>query len=464
MRYRKIIRILVALGIVFTFVLAFEFADAWIATASCLVLFFSIFLATRTCPLFDLRNLSITNFWYLSYLAMIFFPAFIVYSYQDGRYRNAYLFAVESVLITVPLGWAFATWLGGFERKEIENFYRADLSDGGGAGTLMLRCWLLLIVCLALVFAYVHEVKTIPLLYLLRNPGDAIEAALLREESFKTLDSRLTYFYYLARGTFYPVLIAVAIGAYLEFRGKMWLATMAISFITGVIFAALTIAKSPVALIVLVASIFYYVYRHGRLSRKSIAVLLILVLLFPLAVVAYLSHSGSITTWAILGVIAYRLFYLPSEVVYYYFEVFPSHIPYQYGRGTDKLAKLLGETYFDVPNVVGTYAYPRGLESISANAAFMAPFYADFGWWGVLLGGVMAGFIMQSAQIYTLRRRKTIGTVALFAFLMVVFWFLNSTSLPIVLLSDGAILSMVVVWYLDRSTQAGLAPTRPRWV
>lgn len=67
------------------------------------------------------------------------------------------------------------------------------------------------------------------------------------------------------------------------------------------------------------------------------------------------------------------------------------------------------------------------------------------------MGGLMAGFIMQSAQIYTIRRRKTIGTLALFAFLIVIFWFLNSTSLPIVLVSDGAILSAVVAWYFDRS-------------
>lgn len=460
MHRQNIIRIVVGLGLLATFVLADEFADAWIATASCVVLMLSIVLATRACPLFDLRHVSITSFWYFSYLAMIFFPAFIVYYYQDGRYRDAYLFAVESVLVTVPLGWAFATWLGGFKSGEIESFYRADLLEGEPAGTLMLRCWVLLLVCLTLVFAYVHEVKTIPLLYLIRNPGDAIEAAFLREEAFKTLDSRLTYFYYLARGTFYPVLIAVAMGAYLEFRGKMWFLTLAISLITGIVFAALTIAKSPVALIVLVVSIFYYVYRHGRLSRKSIAVLLILVLLFPIAVLAYLSHSDSVTTWLILGAIAYRLFYLPAEVVYYYFEVFPSHIPYQYGRGTDKIAKALGVTYFDVPNVVGTYAYPRGLESISANAAFMAPFYADFGWWGVLAGGVLAGFIMQCAQIYAVRRRKTVGTLALFAFLVVIFWFLNSTSLPIVLVSDGAILSMVVVWYLDRPMQGGLVAVR----
>jgi oligosaccharide repeat unit polymerase len=457
---KKTIRVILGLVMVATFVLATELAGVFIASATCFVLLLSALLAKRSSDLLDVRHISITSFWYLSYLGMIFFPAFFVYYFQEGPYRDAYLFAIVSVLLTVPLGWSIATWLAAFNREEVKSFYEAELVEGPPGGDLMLRCWLLLLVCLALAFAYVREVKTIPLLYLIKNPGDAIEVAFLREESFKTLDSHLTYFYYLVRGTFYPVLIAVVMGAYFEFRGKFWFFTVAVSFTSGLIFAALTAAKSPVALIVLVVSIYYYVYQHGRLSRKSIAILLILVLLFPIAVLSYASHSDSVTTVMILGAIAYRLFYMPAEVVYYYFEIFPSHIPYQYGRGTDKLAKLLGEKYFDVPNVVGTYAYPRGLESVSANAAFMAPFYADFGWWGVLLGGVFAGFIMQSAQIYVLRRRKTIGTLALFAFLMVIFWFLNSTSLPIVLLSDGAVLSITVVWYLDRPTQGGLVPVR----
>jgi oligosaccharide repeat unit polymerase len=457
---KKVTLVILGLGMVATFALATVVAGVFVASATCFVLLLSALLARRTCHILDLRHVSITSFWYLSYLAMIFFPAFLVYYFQGGPYRDGYLFAVESVLLTMPLGWRLATWSGAFNREEIKGFYQAELVEGPASGSLMLRCWLLLLVCLALVFAYVREAKTIPLLYLIRNPGDAIEVAFLREEALKTLDSRLTYFYYLVRGTLYPLLIAVAMGAYLEFRNKMWFFTLAVSFTTGLIFAALTVAKSPVALIILVTSIFYYVHQHGRLSRKAIAVLLILVFLFPIAVLAYASHSDSVTSAMILGAIAYRLFYLPAEVVYYYFEIFPSHIPFLHGRGTDKFAKLLGLKYFDVPNVVGTYAYPRGLESVSANAAFMADLYADFGWWGVLLGGVVAGFIMQCAQIYALRRRKTIGTVALFAFLIVIFWLLNSTSLPIVLASDGAILSMVVVWYLDRPTQSGLVPVR----
>ncbi len=304
------------------------------------------------------------------------------------------------------------------------------------------------------------EVRTIPLLYMIRNPGDALEVAFLREEALKTLDSRLSYFYYIVRGTFYPLLIAVAMGTYFQMRTKRWFFTAAVAITTGLVFAALTVAKSPVALIVLVMGLFYYVYKGGKPSRKIVAALLILVFLFPVAVIAYAAHSESITAWLVLGAIAYRLFYIPAEGVYYYFEVFPAHIPYLHGRATDKLAKLVGVPSFDAAHEVGTYAYPLGLESVSANAAFISDLHADFGLWGVVLGGFLAGVIMQAVQIFVLRRRKTITTLAVFSFLIVAFWFLNSTALPIVLLSDGALLALLIAWYLDRPAGGQLVPAR----
>ena len=453
MRNRKVVRAIVSLAMIGTFVLALQTAGMPIAVASCMVFLLSAFLVKRSCYVLDLRRISVTSFWYLTYLAMIFFPSFVIYYNQDGHYRDVYLFAVESVLITVPLGWLWADWLWDFNRVEIDRFYQLPIVEAVGENRLSRRVWILLLFCMILVVAYIREVRTIPLLYLLRHPGEAAELALLREEAFKLLDSRLEYFYYLARQVFFPLLILVALGAYLEVRSRGWFFTLAIAGTTGLAFAAFSLAKAPVALIFLAGGIFYYLYKQGQPSRKIVAALLILIFLFPVVVITYatsVSSADSGTTWLVAAAIGSRLFYVPAEVLYYYFEVFPKHIPYLHGRGTEKLAKLLGVPYFDTPNAVGVYAYPQGLESISANAAFVADLNADFGLWGVLLGGLLAGGIMQSMQVYVLRRTKTITTLAMFSFLMVVFWFLNSTSLPTVLASDGAVLALAAGLYFDR--------------
>jgi len=459
-RNRKILLIIVFLGIVGTFVLADWVADPYIATLTCVVLGLSLRLATKSCYIFDLRRVGITSFWYLTYLAMIFLPAFIVYFDQPGLFRDRYLFAVESVLLTVPLGWWFATWIWCFSREEIDSFFQSPVVDDVPDRTLLLRCWLFLTACLLLMGAYVIEVKTLPLFYLIKHPGDAAELALLREDSFKLLNSPLSHAYYWVREVFFPLLVAVSLAGYLHLRGRKWLFTFAVASTAGLAFAAFSLAKAPVALIVLVSGLMYYLYRQGRPGRKAIAVVLILIFLFPVAVVAYASRSDSTTAWVVLGAIGYRLFYIPTEGVYFYFEIFPSHIPYLHGRAIDKFAKLMGMQYFDTPNVVGTYAFPQGLESVSANAAFIADLNADFGMAGVLLGGILTGMVMQGIQIFVLRRRKTVATLALFAFLIAVFWFLNSTALIIVLLSNGGIPALAITWFLDRRPNRGLLPVR----
>lgn len=400
--------------------------------------------------LFNFHRGTITAFWYLTFLAMIFLPAFVVYFNQEGASRAQYLFAVESVLITVPLGWWIASLASGFHRSEIDHYFTAQIMEAVPERVLLYRSWVLLSLCFALTVAYLLEVRTVPIFYLIRNPGEFLEAALLREDSFKLLNSPLSYFYYVARGFFYPVVILLSFGAYLKLRTRQWLVTLWISGVSGLFFASLSLAKSPVAVIALLMGVFYYLYRNGNISRKALALVLVLILLFPVVVLTYAYADESVDTWIALTAIGYRLFYLPAEVVYYYFEVFPGQTPYLHGKSVDKFARLMGVKPFDTANAVGVYAYPQGLESVSANGAFIADLYADFGIWGVVLGGVVTGIIMQSVQIFLLRRGKTIVTLTAFSYLLIAFWLLNSTSLPIVLASDGVLFMLLAVWLLER--------------
>src|SRR2546425_2280032 len=59
----------------------------------------SLILAEKAIGLIEPHRQSSTSFFFLSYLVMIYLPAFIVYADQPGPYRDAYLVAVLSVLI-----------------------------------------------------------------------------------------------------------------------------------------------------------------------------------------------------------------------------------------------------------------------------------------------------------------------------------------------------------------------------
>ena len=421
------------------------------AVFSCVVVLISWALTRRSFDVFDLRRVTIGTFWYLTYLVMIFFPAFFVYADQEGQYRSTFLFAVESVLITVPVGWWMANRYFHFHKRDVEDYFTRTIDSLDRCPQIYKRVSLLLLILGILTGLYIREAGTIPLFYLLRNPGDYKQLVLLREDSFKLLDSPLKYTYALARGVGFPLLILISFGAALRNRNNTkWRTMFLISLSMGIFFASLSLAKAPVAYIFLVLTIFLYLFRGGSLNRKMVAAFLILILLFPVAVILAISSEDTTLSMALAGTGA-RLLYQPAVGVYYYFEIFPSHMPYLNGRSIGKLSWLLGVPYFDTANYVGLYETPDAMDSINANAAFIADLNADFGMWGVLLGGVLTGFTMESIQIYVFRRRKTVVSLAVAAFLMVAFWNLNSTSLPVVLASNGALLALVLGWALERS-------------
>ena len=144
--------------------------------------------------------------------------------------------------------------------------------------------------------------------------------------------------------------------------------------------------------------------------------------------------------WFALEAIGRRLVYLPALVLYNYFEVFPEQVGHLYGLTIGKLAWFVGGDNFNSANYVYQYMYPERVESGLANAAFVGNLWADFGFAGVLVGGVVAGAIMQFLQVTLVREKKDVLSVAIYSYLIFAFWLLSSTALPVVLLSNGVIL------------------------
>lgn len=409
----------------------------------------SLLIATRRLDLLNLSRITLSSFWYLTYLAMIFVPSFFVYTNNPGPARSSFIFGVTSVLITCPIGWWLADVIFDHKKQETEIFYRAPISTCDLDKKPHRRFIGLLVLAIFLTAAYVSELRTIPLFYMMKNPGDYLELTILREESFKLLTSPLVYLYAMNRALLYPFLIAASAGFALTTRKGSWRFLFALSAGMGLFFSSLSIAKAPVANIVLILGFLGYLFKSGKLGLRFVSVLLIALLTFPVLIVVSVSSGNSVSVMVALGAIAERLFYMPAEVVYYYFEVFPAHVHFLHGLTIDKLAFLLGQPTYDVANVVGQYAYPQYQDTVSANGAFFASLYADFGMWGVLLGSVIAGFIMQAVHIHLIRRPKDPVTLACYAFALPTIWYLHSIPLPIVLASNGLVLALLLRWFLQ---------------
>jgi len=420
-----------------------------LALLSGLLIAASLWMMQRIVGLFNLRQITIPAFFYFLYIAVILIPGFFIFNEEITPSRWRFLIGIESIVVTVPVGIWFANLCLGFRRQEIANYFRrpVGLEPLGAPAKRIYIAFLVL--GFVLVLMNLWETPAIPLIYLIHNPGDFLTAAILREDSFKILNSHFTYAYYVLRGTVLPFLIIVAFGRYRHQKQELWRRLFLTSLILGIFYAAVTIEKSPVAAIFGLLGVFYYLFKGGKLGKVAALFLPVLFLAFPL-IVLLLAYDGSEggTLSGALQAIGYRLFYSPAQVVYGYFEVFPAVIPFQHGASIVKLAHLMGWKAVDIPNLVGLYMTDgQDLDTITANSCFIGNFNADFGLPGVVLAGVLAGFLMQFVNVYLCRQPKTVVNLAAYAICMWAFGMLVASPLSTVLLSGGVAFSLVLRWF-----------------
>ena len=411
----------------------------------------------------SLRRLTIPGVWYYSYLATTIIPAMFLAAVTDSPYVPPFLFAVIVTLFTAPLGMLLVNLASGFGRHQTEAFFQAPVDRRPPRSSEIVAFLVLLTVALALTAGYLIETPVIPLFYLIQNPGSAAILAGLREESFKLLESPFVYAYGVTRNVVYPFLIALSLGYYLTTRRTSLLVLFLVTAVVGLFYAAVSVAKAPVAVIMLVTVLFVYLVRGGQLSWRTVAIGFVAVFLFPVAVLfqslSGLGFSGGDIALAILR----RVFYVPAEVLYNYFVVVPDIVPYLNGRTIGRIQWILGDEDVNIANFVYRFMFPGRLFTGLSNTSFLGYLHADFGVPGILLGGAVAGALLQGCQLWLIRRPKTVATLAAYSYLLWVAWKVNSQSLTQILLSGGVIVILLLVGLLREGTAFfRLATSRPQ--
>ena len=421
-----------------------------------LVLIISLVLMNKWVCVFNLRMLSLPAFWYWSYLAIIFVPSLVVAATERGTHQAMYLFGTTSVLITVPIGVILSTEVSKFRARETLDYYKRPLSTTvacTSTGTLLSA--LFISVCLA--YSHVRQLEAVPLVSLLQNAG-VRELSLQREDALKLLDSPMAYIYWLLEMVVFPYLTMLTLAIYLHTRRRFVLFAMTLAL--SVAYCSLTTQRTPVFMLALLCLFVYYLFQRGTISMSAIVRILFtaaISLLFPVLVVWLPSRSATLTDAA--GAILERIFIGPGRVVFYYFELIPDVFPYQHGATIGKLAWLMGVPQSNILNDISNYIDPT-LASGTANTAFIGMLHADFGTAGVLIGGVLAGVIMQGAQVFLVRRTKNIVNLCVFAFLFVKFSWLNMEGMPPVLLSEGVLFALLLAGLLTHREGSRAASIR----
>lgn len=430
----------------------------WLGMA--LVVALSAILMQAFTGVFVLRRPTIPGFFYLTYYPIIFIPALFVYEANPGRAANHYMFAVVATLLTVPAGVGLANFALGVRAEDRARFFSGELAPRVVDEHTMTTFLVVLLGGAVTTGAYIAQVDTLPIWYLLQNPGEFIITAELRQLALAELSSAvaLPYYYYMI--LLYPLLTMISLGLWLETKRRSWRITFLATLALALLHASVTTAKSPVVNLMLSLFLFLFLYRRGRLGMKAAVVGAAAVVAFPVLVTRLL-FAGSQEV-DVAGALLSRAFYAPAHGLYQVFEVFPEMVPFLNGRSIGKLSAVLGLEPFNVANYMAFYENPLSLESGNANSPFLGNLHADFGVAGVLIGGVLAGFIMQAVQGLLYRRQASVMALAGMVYSMFAFFLLHQTALPPVLLSYGSLLVFAVIWTMQKVEGALRTASRPR--
>lgn len=415
-----------------------------ILLSAALTMFISAFLLQREIKVFNLRRLTIPAVFYLTYLLLIFFPAINIFFEQTGSYRYYFIGAVQLTVVVFAVGVLTINRVAKSNAGETEGFFQREVSAKEPA---LLRkgftaLWLLSVL---LIIIYLLQLKVFPIYFLITGSASTRELELMREASFKLIDSRLVYPLTWVRGTIFPLLIMIAGGSFLVTRNRRWLKWFLLTLVPALLFTAISLEKAPVASLFLMLFFLFYLIRLGRINLRALLGFIGLTLAFPVL-------FFSLTSASIVSRLIDRLFHVPAYVLYYYFEIFPNTTPFLGGRSINKLALLFGEKPFELTNYVYKYVYtgPGSLDTGQANAAFIGDLWANFGPLGVLMGAFAVGVLLQGLHIFLIRKEKNVLNASVYAFMMYAAWLLSSTSVFTILLSNGLILTLVIRALISR--------------
>jgi oligosaccharide repeat unit polymerase len=423
----------------------------------------------KTCGILNLKLVSLQTLSFGGYLCMIAIPAVLLNPIPYNSFLNVlspqqtfqqtvlfglFGYATGTFIISKILGFKVEEQKKYFSKKIKKDFYKHSY-----LATILLS--IMSVFIMGLYFVQIGLALQDYPIFKMFSSNNINELAFAREKVFKLVDPRwnaspaayLFFFYLGLRVWLFPFLVIYSFLSFLVTREKRWLFLFGLNLVHSVFYAALSIARAPVAALVLRLVLAWHYFRLCVIGKFQTALVIFLVLFFPLLVTT-LAYGHENPASGLTAVIR-RLFITPADDLYVYFQAFPVYFDFQQGGTLLKpFLHLFRQDHFYIENEIYKFQFPfSDIKSGHANAAFLGNLYADFGPFGSIIGSIFTGLIIQFFNIFLCRSEKNIMNVTLYAYLVYSLWIINFGSLTSVLGTNGVIfifLMPVVYTFLDK--------------
>lgn len=393
---------------------------------------------------FNLQALALPSVALWSYATLIAIPSVFVFLEETDRSRYSYLAATLSVLFTFPLGVWFTEFLSTARQR--------SLQTASGPDWARLRRWwdIAFLFGIGVVLLHVYQVGLVPLNEVLSLRGDWLATAELREEAGHLLPGVINrYLFFWNRIFIMPGLTVLALGAYRAQKNRTWLIRLLAASLVALFHGTFTLEKSFGMILFLAVGAFLYLDGRSRIKLRYLISAILGALVFPLFIFWWIIPEGG--EWTEVAVsLGRRVLSVPAQVTFLYFELVPKQMAFFHGATSHIMAFLTRQRFFDLTNYLFLQEFSQNIETGTANACFVGAAWANFGWFGVLVEGFLAGVTV--AILYRLiRDREDIFSRA-FHTLLIVPLMLGLTNVPIetIFLSYGVVPALVAWMLLTR--------------
>ena len=378
--------------------------DEWLLESAflCAAIFLYIFLTYKYRLVYGfsgIRIASIPSIILTTFTLFIAIPSIYILMIKEHPNEVVYFYSVLLFYFLFPAGLFIGQLYRKIDLRQTLLLLNGKLIKHQNDKYFYEIVFILLSISILIFCGYLLRVDELPLLELIKDPGNSTKFFYMREEALKTLNmSRVErYLFHWLRSLFIPFGIIASLFL-TSMYSKIKYNNLFISFfVLGLIVNSITLEKSPLASIFL--SIAVYIFLKREKVKPSLIILLISITLTgPLLITYFLiiDREGifDIILWSYIN----RIFVIPAEVLFYYFQYFPETHDFLLGRSTQLFSWMHIEGTFPLSNYIAKLWWKMPETTGSANANYLGTYWANFGWYGTTIFTFIFGFIIHLLQ------------------------------------------------------------------
>lgn len=413
----------------------------------------------------QLTRLTIPSFFVAMYILLMSLPATVwFYAAPQNPIRYTYFLAMQSVLISFPIGMFFANALFrdvALPSRIVGRFFSSPLVKSG-EDRYAFRVYVIML-ALAVLVATVYLLTSgyVPLIGALTAYGQ-VEGSIVRR-SVVAEGIPIHYGHALTARLLLPFCLLYAYFMSYVYGGRwrslFWPTLGVAAFVSSLTFDRMF----PLSVVLFLVLAIYFKFDDmaaraavtGRRRRRG---------MYKVRLVGYVA-ALLFVSMLVGGIVSLTQFNLPMNLeiirvqstaffvnrilldaaymAYLYFEEFDTASKFLYGRGFHVLVSL----------VLGVEFYP------TISPSFVASLWVNFGWMGVLVGAALVGFVLQLIQL-TVFNRKTVPALSFYIIMLLNgAWIIYGHLLATMVISVY-VPSILILMFLKRRRKSAARPAK----